>query len=319
MAADLRGVDSHGVAHLERLYVSPLLAGNIVAQPSPRVIHETPLSLVLDGGNGLGPPNGERAMRACIAKARGLGAGFATVRRTSHFGIAAYYPMLALAEDMIGIALTNAGAKVAPTHSRESLLGTNPLSVAIPAGRARPFVLDMATSVVAYGKLEIAARQGGAIPYGWALDREGVVTTDPHRAMEGTLLPLGGLGTERGGHKGYGLSLLVEILSGVLAGAAFAGHASGDQPPHAHNVGHFFGALRIDLFRPLPEFKAAMDECLATMRGAQPAADTLRVQVAGDPEFETEERRRKEGIPLAPQVVESLRRVAQLTQVAWLD
>jgi LDH2 family malate/lactate/ureidoglycolate dehydrogenase len=319
VAADLRGIDSHGVARLESFYLDPLLSGKIAARPPVRAVDETPVSLVLDGGNGLGPPNGERAMRTCIAKARDAGVAFATVRNTNHFGMAAYYPMLALAEDMIGIAMTTGGRTVVPTHGREVRLGTNPISVAVPAGRGQPFVLDMATSVVAYGKLQVAARLGRSIPAEWALDREGSPTTDPRSGMEGALLPLGGQGTQGGGHKGYGLSLLVEILSGVLAGAPFRrGAFEPDGPLHPPNVGHFFGVLRPDLFRPLAEFKPAMDECLDAMRTCPPAPGATRVQVAGAPEFETAEERGRQGIPLAPPVVESLQRVAAKTHISWL-
>ncbi len=318
--ADLRGVDSHGVARLESLYLGRLLKGIIEPRPQVGRVHETPLSIVLDGGNGLGPPNGERAMRACIQKALGFGAGFATVRHSNHFGIAGYYAMMALEHDMIGFASTIASRQVVPTHGRELLLGTNPISVAIPAGRERPFVLDMATTTVARGKLEIAAREGRAIPLGWAVDRDSVATTDPVRGMEGAMLPLGGFGTELGGHKGYGLGLLVAILCGVLAGAAFGRQVpSWSEPPRPSNVGHFLGALRVDLFRPLGEFKAAMDECLQTMRTSAPVKGQDRVLVAGDPELETAEERGRQGIPLAPKVVESLRRVAVQTEVPWLD
>jgi len=318
--ADLRGVDSHGVARLETLYLGRLLTGIVEPRPEVKVVKQTPLSIVLDGGNGLGPPTGERAMRACVDKARAGGAGFATVRHSNHFGIAGYYAMMALEHDMIGVASTIASRQVVPTHGRELLLGTNPISVAIPAGQERPFILDMATTTVARGKLEIAAREGRTIPAGWAVDRASVTTTDPVRGMEGAMLPLGGFGTELGGHKGYGLGLMVEILCGVLAGAAFGRQVpSWAEPPRPSNVGHFFGALRVDLFRPLAEFKAAMDECLRTMRGSAPVEGQDRVLVAGDPEFETAGERGRLGVPLAPKVVESLRRVAASTRVPWLE
>ncbi len=320
VAADSRGVDSHGVARLESFYLDPLLSGKVAARPRVQVNEETPVSLALDGGNGLGPPNGDRAMRACIAKARTAGVGFATVRNSNHFGMAAYYPMLALAQDMIGIAMTTGGRRVVPTEGRQALLGTNPISVAIPAGRTRPFVLDMATSVVALGKLEVAARLGRSIPTGWAIDAEGGATNDPVKGMEGALLPLGGEGTARGGHKGYGLALLVEILSGVMSGAPSPPDAPGPNGPlHPPHVGHFFGALRPDLFRPLAEFRVAMDDCLETLRTSPARSGTTRVQVAGDPESETTEERAHQGIPLALTVVESLRRVAAKTHVHWLD
>jgi LDH2 family malate/lactate/ureidoglycolate dehydrogenase len=317
--ADVRGIDSHGVARLESLYLERLRNGMITPNPQVRVVHETPLSVVLDADSGLGPPVGERAMRTCIEKARASGVGFATVRHSNHFGIAGHYSMMALEHDMIGIASTIASRMVVPANGRELLLGTNPLSFAIPAGRELPFVLDMATATVARGKLEVAARNGKGIPSGWAVDAEGQSTTDPAAGLEGALLPLGGYGTQTGGHKGYGLGLLAEILCGPLAGAAFGRTVPRwADPPRPPDVGHFFGAMRIDLFRPVAEFKAAMDECLHTMRTSQPVPGQTAVQVAGDPEHWTAEERRRDGIPLAPKVVESLRRVAAQTRVAWV-
>ncbi len=228
LAADLRGVASHGVAHLRR-YLDGLSAGAIAACPQERVVTETPATAVLDAGGGLGPPVSQRAMQRAVDKALAVGAGFVTVRNSNHFGIAGYYAMLALEHDCIGLAMTNASPKAVPTFGRDAVLGTNPIAVAAPAGRERPFVLDMATTTVSLGKLEIADQLDAPLPEGWAVDGDGLPHRDARRALGelrsnagGGLLPLGGKGETLSGYKGYGLALWVEVFSALLSGAAFA-------------------------------------------------------------------------------------------------
>ena len=320
VAADLRGVDSHGVVRLRR-YVDGLRNGIMLAHPKVEVVRETAATALLDGGGGLGQPIGARAMRLAMDKAQGVGAGFVAVRNSNHYGIAGYYAMMALEQDLIGLSMTNASPLVVPTFGRDAILGTNPLSLAAPANQERPFVLDMATSVVPVGKLELYHLLGKPIPKGWATDEKGLATTDPGLAVRnvrqrlgGGLLPLGGEGEELGGHKGYGLALMVDILCGVLSGAGFADRLPdwgqrGRKDPD--NLGHFFGALRVEAFRPLEEFKADMDEIIRRLKGSPKAQGQSRIYIHGEKEWEMAEKRGREGIPLPAPVVESLEKVGQ--------
>jgi LDH2 family malate/lactate/ureidoglycolate dehydrogenase len=320
VAANLRGIDSHGVARLRR-YVNGLRDGVMVARPDDRVVHETAATALVDGGGGLGQPVSVRAMRLAIKKAQQVGAGFVSVRNSNHYGIAGYYAMMALDHDCIGLSMTNAAVLVVPTFGRDAVLGTNPISVAAPAGDQRPFVLDMATSTVPRGKLEVYHRQEKLLPMGWATDESGVPTVDAGHVLEnllaragGGLLPLGGAGEEYGGHKGYGLALLVDVLAGVLPGAGYANRIYPKTPegkPLPADVGHFFGALRVDGFRPLDDFKATMDDIIRRLRGSAKAEGQERVYIHGEKEFEVADERRAHGIPLHPKVVADLRSIAE--------
>ena len=299
VASDLRGIDSHGVARLGR-YVGGIRKGYIEPQTNITVVRETPATALLDGANGMGQVVGSEAMRLCIEKARSIGAAFVSVRNTNHFGIAGYYAMMALPHDMIGISLTNARPLVVPTFGSESVLGTNPIAVAVPSGQERPFVLDMATSVVPMGKVEVYSRKKQPLPLGWAVGEKAETETDPATALKPTrLLPLGGF-RETGGHKGYGLSVVVDILSGVLSGANYTALMGG--PAGLKAVGHFFGALRIDAFHPVEGFKAMMDEMIRTLKSPAKGRGHDRIYIHGEIEFETEEERRRDGIPLHPEV-----------------
>jgi len=320
VTADLRGIDSHGVARLRR-YVNGLRSGMMVARPEVKVVAETPATMLIDAGAGLGQPVSYRAMQRAIQKALDVGAGFVTVRNSNHYGIAGYYAMMALEHNCVGISMTNAAVLVVPTFGRDAMLGTNPIAVAVPAGEERPFVLDMATSTVPRGKLEVYHRLEKPIPLGWATDEAGRPTTDPGRVLEnfktragGGLLPLGGAGELLGGHKGYGLALWVDIFCGVLSGAAYADLVypkTSDGKPLPSNIGHFFGAWRVDAFRPLEEFKAAMDGLQRRLKGAPKAEGQTRIYIHGEKEFEEAERRMKEGIPLNPKVAADLQAIAE--------
>lgn len=318
--ADLRGIDSHGVARLSR-YVNYLKEGRARARFDIQVIHETPCTGVVDGGAGLGPPVAHTAMQLAISKARDSYVGFVSVRNSNHFGIAGYYAMMALKHDMIGLSATNAKPVVLPTFGREAMFGTNPISIAVPAGHERPFVLDMATSTVPQGKLEVFERAGKPIPLGWATDEEGRPTTDPELVLRniadrvgGGLLPLGGIGEEFGGHKGYGLAFVVDVFSALLSGAAFSDltyPTSADGKPLPSNIGHFLGAIRVDGFRPLPEFKAAMDDLIRRVKNSSKMDGVSRIYIHGEKEFEATERRRREGIPLCREVAFDLQMLAE--------
>ncbi len=318
--ADLRGIDSHGVARLKR-YVDGLRDGVMLAKPKIEVVHETLTTALMDGGAGLGQPVGVRGMQLAIERAKKMGVGFVAVRNSNHYGIAGYYAMMALEHDMMGISSTNADVLVVPTFGRDAILGTNPIAVAVPTGQERAFVLDMATSTVPRGKLEVYDRMGKPIPLGWATDERGIATTDASRVLAnfkaragGGLLPLGGMGEEFGGHKGYGLALLVDILCGVLPLAGYANTIYPKTPdgrPLPANVGHFFGAMRVDAFRPVGEFTATMDDIILRLKNSAKAEGQDRVYIHGEKEFEMEDQRRKNGIPLHPKTVTTMKQIAQ--------
>jgi LDH2 family malate/lactate/ureidoglycolate dehydrogenase len=318
--ADMRGVDSHGVARLS-FYINNLRIGMLRPQAKSWVVHETPTTAVLDGDGGLGQPVSHRAMELAMAKAREHFIGFVAVRNSNHYGIAGYYAMMALAEDMIGISTSNSLLMVLPTFGRDPKLGTNPIAIAVPAGKQRPYVLDMATATAPRGKIETYNRLGKPLPLSWATDERGLATDDGITVLRnlnerkgGGLLPLGGADEETGGHKGYGLALAVEIFSGVLAGAAYSDlvcPTDEQGKPLPGNLGHFFGAMRIDGFRPKDAFKADMDDLIVRMKADAKAEGHDRIYIHGEKEYEQYEIRQKEGIPLNPKVAEDLRQIAR--------
>jgi L-2-hydroxycarboxylate dehydrogenase (NAD+) len=313
VAADLRGVDTHGVIRFspQAWYVKWLSEGSMTARPNIRIISESASTALIDGDRGMGMVIGHRAMELAVAKAKQSGIGMVGVRNSRHYGMSAYYAMQTLPHDMIGIAMTNASRQVVPTFGREARFGTNPMCFAVPADKELPFVLDMATTTAAAGKLELAARMEKAIPLGWALNENAQATDDPRVAQKARrLLPLGG-SRESGSHKGYGLAIVVEILCGVLTGTLTALNA--DQDPR----GHFFGAIRIDAFRPLAEFKQDMDRLIQELKSTPPIAGQDRVYVAGEIEFETAEERSERGIPLLPSVLKGLRDVSEQLGVPY--
>ena len=323
LSADLRGVDSHGVARLMgylRLYEK----NRINPHPQLSVVHETPSTAVVDGDAGLGLVAGPYAMRLAIEKAKNVGTGWVAVKNSNHYGIAGYHAMMALEADCIGISMTNASPLVAPTYSKERLLGTNPIAIAVPAGDEPPFVADMATTTAANGKLEILQRKNESAPMGWLQDKEGQPTQAAQGIVEGgALLPLGG-DREHGSHKGFILGSIVDILSAVLSGAnygpwvpPFVSFLDPDPNPVGEGIGHFFGALRIDAFRPASEFKTHMDIWIKRFRNAETINETNKVIIPGDPERQMEQLRRKEGIPLLDTVVKDLQSLSEQYQVKF--
>lgn len=323
LSADLRGVDSHGVARLSG-YVRLWEINRINATPDIRIVHETPSTAVVDGDGGLGLVVAPFAMQVAIEKAKTAGTGWVSVRNSNHYGIAGIHAMQALAHDMIGISMTNASPLVSPTFSKERLLGTNPISVAIPANKQPPFVLDMATTTAANGKLEILQRKQQEAPFGWIQDKDGNPTSSPNGVRDGgALLPLGG-DREHGSHKGYGLGAVVDILSAVLSGAnygpwvpPFVAFLESHPNPVGQGLGHFFGAMRVDAFRPAEEFKANMDTWISRFREATPIEGQEKVLIPGDPERQLEDERRKNGIPLLPSVEADLKTLGEKFGVAW--
>jgi LDH2 family malate/lactate/ureidoglycolate dehydrogenase len=250
-------------------------------------------------------------MERVLAKAAQSGAAFGAVRNSNHFGIAGYYAMMALDRDTIGIASTNSVRYGAPTFGKDVLLGTNPLAFAIPAKNEPPFVLDFATTTVPKGKLEVYNRKGKQLNPGWAIDEHGNETLDPNVALKGALLPLGGYGVDNGGHKGYGLGLLVDILCGVLSGGAFGNDLPlpGD-PPMPGKISHFFAAFTIDGFRDAEQFKADMDKELRAFKDSQKAPGQSRIYVAGEIEHEKTIENRRNGVPVHVKVWDGLQKLA---------
>lgn len=311
LAADLKGVDSHGVSRLV-WYDEWIRKGLLNLQPQIHIVMETQTTATVDGDNGLGMLPSVYAMNVAIKKAKLYGSGFVSVGRSNHFGIARYYSMMALKEDMIGIAMTNMIPVVVPTYGKTRMLGTNPLSFAVPAKNEIPFVLDMATTGVSGGKLEIAIREEKKIPLGLALDKNGNPTKDPKAPwLAGSLLALGGEGSQFGGHKGYGLAVLVNILCGALSGSIYGidpedSEIFGKPLFQTANVGHFFGAIRIDGFRSKTKIKNDMDAMLKGLKESEPASGNERVYVAGEKSQANEIDRIQHGIPLHTKTISDL-------------
>ena len=318
VATDLRGVESHGVAHLAPFYVKRIRDGLTNAKPQIKITSQAPSTAIVDGDEGLGFVVGHRAMAEAIHRAETTGAGFITVRNSNHFGAAAPYAMMALEHDMIGISMTSTGAGVVAPGSSKPAIGTNPLAVAIPAGKKPPFVLDMATSVVAAGKLEIALREGTSIPEGWAIDGEGKPITDPTKRVrgEGGLLPLGGTPT-LGAYKGFGLGVLVDILCSLLSGSP-ADILRKFTPQTKGLAGnHFFGALRIDSFLPVENFKISMDEMIEAFEALPTLPGVKKIYAAGGYEAEIVKDRRANGIPLNAKVIQGLQELAKELDIEY--
>jgi L-2-hydroxycarboxylate dehydrogenase (NAD+) len=321
--ADLRGIDSHGVARLSS-YAGMLSAGRINPKPQIQLVRSTLSTATVDGDNGLGLVVGPRANRIAMDMAEKAGSGWVSVCNTNHFGIAGYYVLQTLERDLIGWAMTNSTSLVTPLWGAERMLGTNPIAIAFPGKEEPPIVIDMATCAAAYGKIEMARRRGEAIPSGWVIDHQGRPTTNADDMVNGgALLPLGS-DRERGGHKGYALAILVDVLSAVLSGANWGPYA----PPFAlqqeipersvgKGIGHFFGAMRIDGFIDVDSFKRQIDDYIRVFRATRPAPGTSGPLIPGDPEREAETMRRREGVPLILPIVEDLRDISRKTGIPF--
>jgi LDH2 family malate/lactate/ureidoglycolate dehydrogenase len=308
--AELRGVDSHGVVRLP-VYARRVKAGVVEARPDVRITPVGTASVLVDGGNGLGPVVAARAMDAAVDLARAHGTGVSGVRQSNHFGPAAYYVERAIGAGLIGIAISNAPPNMAPFGGRTRFLGTNPVAIGIPAGEEDPLIFDASTSVVARGKIIVAAHTGEAIPEGWAIDPDGHPTTNPEQALAGAVLPFGG-------PKGSALSFIIDIFCGVLTGAAFASQINTlEDLTTVQNVGHVLAAVRTDLFVPEGQFTERMDTILRMLKSAPPAPGTSRVLVPGEIERANESRMRAEGIPLAAAIESQLERLGAELGVAF--
>lgn len=307
--ADLAGIESHGIAHLpwHPGYAPGLKKGIVNPVPGVQVLRDSPVAASWDGGGGVGVIVAARAMDTCIAKARETGMGMVTVGNGRHFGAAGYYAHMAAKQDMVGMAMCNVPPIAAAGGGIERVYGTNPIAMAAPVEGDHPFLLDMATTAVAGGKLEIAERQGKRIPPGWAIDAEGNDTDDPGILRQrGALLPLGSR-MDTSAYKGYGLGLMVDILSGVLSGAG-----SGLFVDRRTLVqGYWFAAWRIDAFRDVGEFKAEMKRVVDHIRATKPQPGRDAVLIPGDPEAAQRAVRERAGIPLDEETIEQLGALGQ--------
>jgi LDH2 family malate/lactate/ureidoglycolate dehydrogenase len=298
--AELRGVDSHGLVRLP-VYSRRLQAGAVNPKPDVRVVSAAAAAALVEGDNGLGPVVASHAMDVALGLAAHHGTGFVGVRGSNHFGPAAYYVEKAVAAGFIGLAISNAPPNMAPFGGMVRFLGTNPVAVGVPAGEESPLIFDASTSVVARGRIIVAAQTKTPIPEGWAIDPGGYPTTDPRQALAGAVLPFGG-------PKGSAISFIIDVLCGVLTGAAFAHHINTLENLDAvQNVGHVLAAIRTDLFVPDREFRSRMDAILRMLKASPPAPGSGgRVLVPGEIELASEAANRERGVALARPVVEQL-------------
>ena len=321
VAADLRGIASHGVARLGR-YIKGLKAGYIRPGIEFGLEEPAPAIGVIDARNGIGQVVSEWAMDLAIRKARDNGVGVVTVKNSNHYGIAGYYVQKAIDQNLLGVSMTNAAPLVVPTNGAEAVLGTNPIAVGAPGGDL-PFLLDMATSVVPRGKLEVADRHRKQIPVGWAVDEKGFDSHNPGQVLAnmlarsgGGILPLGGRGEMFSGHKGYGLALLVDVLCGVLSGSAFGLDVDNLEKPGpggvaAPRVGHFFMAVDIARFMPVEEFRQRLDALFSMLKGSKRSLDQAIIYVHGEKEHMRSLLHERAGIPITENVFNALRRIAE--------
>ena len=297
--ANLRGVDTHGITRILCVYVERIQKGVMSAKSNLEVVREKASTVLIDCQNSIGQVGAARAMQMTAEKAAQTGVAFSAVRHSNHYGMAAYWAMMALPHGMIGFSSTNAPAAMAPTGGRTAMFGTNPFAVAIPAGRELPVVLDLATTVVARGRINLYAKQDKPLEPGWAFDERGIPTTDPHVALKGLLAPIGG-------YKGYGIALAIDFLCGILTGSNYGAHFPGflaDNMVAPTDVGSVFGAVNVESFMDLPEFTAAIDKAIREIKDSARAEGAKRIYIPGEIEFGTKAERLANGIPIPDPVV----------------
>jgi L-2-hydroxycarboxylate dehydrogenase (NAD+) len=314
ITADLWGVRSHGVAHL-KMYRERMKKGLHLPITNWQVVKDTPTTAVMDGGNGMGMVVGYHAMQIAIQKARQYGLGAVAVRNSSHYGVAGYYPLMAVKAGMVGLSVTNAHPSTAPTFGVQPMLGTNPIAVAAPSDEAFPYLYDAATSIVPRGKIEVAARAGKPIPEGWVINQNGVSATDTARMIEEmnqgqvALLPVGGMGELMGGHKGYSLATMVEIFSAAFQNGTFLWgltDTDAEGKPQFLRIGHFFLAIDVEHFIPLAEFKKIAGDILRELRSSTKSPGASRIYTAGEKEYYHTQRILAEGVEITPGVQKAL-------------
>ncbi len=311
--ADMRGVESHGVQRLKR-YVDGIKAGGVKTNPNIKVVKDSPTYALIDGDEALGQVAAYRAVQIAINKAKKNGIGIVGVKNSNHYGIAGYYAYKIAKEGLLGISMTTSRPLVAHTGAMEKFIGTNPIALGAPvAGEKEPFLLDMATSVVPSGKVEVYRRKNKPVPGEWAISTEtGEITHDPNQILspKGAILPLGGLGELSGGHKGYGLAVLVDILSGVLLGATWSKHVGGTSDRHS-DVGHLFMAIDPSAFGDAEEFKQNMKKMTEELKNAKKHPNFKRIWVHGEKGHLTMETRLKIGIPIYKKVYNEINEIAK--------
>lgn len=316
LSADLFGIESHGVQRLVR-YHREIRDGLVKIGAVPEIVHETPLSAVIDAHDAMGQLAGIRAMSLAIEKAKAVGAGFVTVRDSNHYGIAGYYTRMAAKNDLLGISMTNTEAIMVPTFGSSAVLGTNPIAVAMPA-EPLAFSFDAATTVVPRGKLEVYKKRGEAVPQGWIVDEDGRDTTDTVRVLNniiekrgGGILPLGGAGEENGGHKGYGFGLICELFTGILSGGTTSNYIY--KTPGRSNIAQCFIALDYGMFGDKGEIRRRFSALLDELRRADKAAGQRRIYIHGEKAELSRERRLREGIPVNEKTDREIRDIAAQT------
>ncbi len=306
ITADLRGIESHGIGRL-KYYYDRIQAGRQTVRTAVEVVSETATTAVLDGHHGMGHVIAHRAMRMAMDKAREHGLGAVAVRNGTHFGIAGYYAMMAAQEGMIGLCVTNARPAIAPTWGTEPMLGTNPIAFAAPSDGPFPFCFDGATSIIQRGKVEVSLRAEKPLQEGWVIDAAGRPATDPGTVLrdmdtaQAALLPLGGAGEEFAGYKGYDLATMVEILSAALCGGAYLKDLLGLAPDGSRRpymLGHFFLAMDVGHFLPLEESRRITGAILARLQASRKQPGQERIYVAGEKEYESEQRVHANGVPV---------------------
>lgn len=319
VTADKRGIDSHGIARLKTIYYDRIKDGIQKPVTKFEVVKEGPTTAVIDGHDGMGHVIAEKAMRMAVEKAKKYGMGMTAVRNSTHYGIAGYYAMMAAKEGMIGLSGTNARPSVAPTFGVENMLGTNPLTYAVPTDEDFPFVIDCATSLTQRGKIEVYAREDKEIPAGWVIGADGKPKTDSRQILDdlvkgkAALTPLGGIGEKTAGYKGYGYCTLVEILSSALQGGSYLkmllGFENGRKVPY--RLGHFFQAVDISAFTDLKEFKKTSGNILRELRASKKMPGQRRIYTAGEKEYLAWLDRKDKGAPLNPETVVELKQMVK--------
>jgi LDH2 family malate/lactate/ureidoglycolate dehydrogenase len=315
LQADKLGFDSHGVNRFKSIYLDRIREGILNPVTNYKIVKEGPTTAVIDGQNGMGHVIAYKAMKLAIEKAKKFGMGMVTVRNSSHYGFAGYYPLMAVRENMIGITGTNARPSIAPTFGVENMLGTNPMTFGIPSDESFPFLLDCATSITQRGKVELYAREGKDLPKGWVIDRNGESKTNSSKVLEdlisgnAALTPLGGVGEETGGYKGYGYATVIEILSAALQQGSFMkmliGSRDGKKIPYS--VGHFFIVIDISSFTDPEHFKRTTGNILRELRASKKMPGQTRIYTAGEKENDTWLQRKDKGVPFNDELLEEFR------------
>ena len=306
ITADKRGIDSHGIGRLKPIYYDRIKAGIQSPKTNIEIVKDGPTTAVIDGHNGMGQVIAQKSMALAIEKAKKMGLGMVAVRNSTHYGIAGYYALMAIKEGMIGITGTNARPSIAPTFGVENMLGTNPLTFGIPSDEEFPFVLDCATSITQRGKIEVYDRADKEIPSGWVIGEDGKTRTDTHQILQdlktgkAALAPLGGIGEETAGYKGYGYATVVEILSAALQNGKYLRMLSGMQDGKLVpiNLGHFFIAINISSFIELESFKKITGDILRSLRASKKAPGAERIYTAGEKEYLSWLERKDKGAPI---------------------